>query len=116
MTEGIVIGFAIGFFVMMMLAPKQEKTKGYQRSTSEPPKVVTPKSSYVKYPNCRVGETVYVNYQNDKRVDVVEVLAINEAGIIGNIITDENATDVVPAFYSHKYVFRTYKKEGTENE
>ena len=119
MTDGIVIGFAVGFVAILCIGySRRKETQNYlpkQRTADEPLKVTsTPRGTYQKYPNCRVGEKVYVKVLNAPDVFLVEVMAINEDGVI--IYDPNTAADKQFRFYAHKNVFRTYKKEGTENE
>ena len=119
MTDGIVIGFAVGFVAILCIGYScRKETPNYlpkQRTADEPLKVTSPpRGTYQKYPNCRVGEKVYVKVLNAPDVFLVEVMAINEDGVI--IYDPNTAADKQFRFYAHKNVFRTYKKEGTENE
>ena len=112
MTDGIVIGFVVGFVAILCIgfACRKEKPKDLVIAPPPPP----PPPPRNKYPNCRVGEMVYVKHPNIPGVFLVEIVAINADGVIVN---DPNAQqDDKFRFYAHKNVFRTYKKEGTENE
>lgn len=113
MTEGITIGFAVGFVAMLCIgfSCRKNKPKDLIIAPPPPPPPPPPRS---KYPNCRVGEMVYVKYPDVPGVFLVEVVAINADGVIVN---DPNAeADKQLRFYAHKNIFRTYKKEGIENE
>lgn len=113
MIDGMAIGFAVGFVAILCIdfVCRKEKPKDLITAPPPPPPPPPPRN---KYPNCRVGEMVYVKVLNAPDVFLVEVMAINEDGVI--IYDPNTAADKQFRFYAHKNVFRTYKKEGTENE